>query len=72
MIQAHIQRRAPLLPDRQQIQELWEPSYAGWFSPGLDDRDLALLRVHIEAAAYGDARDSVMVPERQRATGGRT
>lgn len=69
-----ISGRALLLHDRQKMQELWEPSYAGWFSQGLDDRDLALLRVSIEAAAYWDARGSVMVqlvPERQRATGGR-
>jgi general stress protein 26 len=66
--------RALVLNDRQKMEELWNPDYATWFSQGLYDRDLQLLRVSVEAAAYWDARGSVMVqlmPERQRAGSGR-
>jgi general stress protein 26 len=67
--------RALLLNDRQKISELWDSDYAAWFSQGLYDRDLQLLRVSIEEAAYWDTRGSVMVqllPERQRASSGQT
>ena len=70
-----ISGRALLLQDRQKMTELWDPGYAAWFSQGLDDGDLQLLRVSVEAVAYWDTRDSVMVqlvPERQRASGGRS
>jgi general stress protein 26 len=32
-----------------------------WFPDGLDDPDLALLRVHVEAAEYWDSPSSTMV-----------
>jgi general stress protein 26/nucleotide-binding universal stress UspA family protein len=56
-----ISGRALLVQDRRKMEELWDPVYEGWFSQGLADRDLALLRVTIENAEYWDRRGSVMV-----------
>jgi general stress protein 26/nucleotide-binding universal stress UspA family protein len=70
-----ISGRALLVQDRQKMEELWDPVYEEWFSQGLDDRDLALLRVSVEGAEYWDRRGSVMVrlmPETQGAIRGRT
>ncbi|HZS08748.1 MAG TPA: pyridoxamine 5'-phosphate oxidase family protein [Blastocatellia bacterium] len=53
--------KALLVEDRQQMEELWDPVYEDWFSQGLADRDLALLRVSVESAEYWDSRGSVMV-----------
>jgi general stress protein 26/nucleotide-binding universal stress UspA family protein len=60
-----------LVQDRRKIEELWDPIYEGWFSQGLADRDLALLRVSVEEVEYWDASESLMVrlmPEPKSAT----
>jgi general stress protein 26/nucleotide-binding universal stress UspA family protein len=65
-----ISGRALLVQDRRKMEELWDPVYEEWFSQGLADRDLALLRVSVEGAEYWDRRGSVMVrlmPETQSA-----
>jgi general stress protein 26 len=46
--------RASLVRDREKIEELWDPSYRVWFAKGLDDPELALLRVDVRSAAYWD------------------
>lgn len=38
--------------DRQKSEELWTPFAKAWFPEGLDDPNLALLRVHIDRAEY--------------------
>jgi general stress protein 26 len=50
--------RATLVRDRQKIEELWNPLYKAWFPKGLDDPDLALLRVSVEGAEYWDSPSS--------------
>lgn len=49
---------AVLTRDRAKMRELWTPWIKPWFPRGLDDPDLALLRVTIEQAEYWDAPDS--------------
>jgi len=44
--------------DRQKIEELWNPILKAWFPKGLDDPDLALLKVTAEQAEYWDSRSS--------------
>jgi general stress protein 26/nucleotide-binding universal stress UspA family protein len=56
-----ISGKALLVQDRRKMEELWDPVYEDWFSQGLADRDLALLRVSVEGAEYWDSRGSVMV-----------
>jgi general stress protein 26 len=50
---------AELVHDKEKMQSLWSPWLKPWFPKGLDDPDLALLRVSILEAEYWDAPDSV-------------
>lgn len=52
---------AMLVRDRKMAEELWNPMYKAWFPKGLDDPQLALLRVDVEEAEYWDAPSSTMV-----------
>jgi general stress protein 26 len=47
--------------DRAKSQELWTPAMKAWFPDGLNDPDLALLRVQVEGAEYWDSPSSTMV-----------
>ena len=50
-----------LVRDKKMAEELWNPMYKAWFPKGLDDPQLALLRVDVEEAEYWDAPSSTMV-----------
>jgi general stress protein 26 len=52
---------ASLVRDRQKMEELWSPWFATWFPQGLNDPNLALLKVAVEQAEYWDAPSSTMV-----------
>ncbi len=52
--------KARLVRDRAKIEELWNPAYKAWFPEGLDDPDLALLKVSAEKAEYWDGNSSVV------------
>lgn len=52
---------AELVRDRRKIEQLWNPLYKAWFEKGLDDPDLALLKVRVEQAEYWDAPSSKFV-----------
>lgn len=52
--------RARLVRDRGKIEELWNPAYKAWFPDGLEDPDLALLKVTAEKAEYWDGQASVV------------
>lgn len=49
---------AELVADKAKMQALWTPWIKPWFPEGLDDPDLALLKVRIESAEYWDAPGS--------------
>jgi general stress protein 26 len=53
--------RAELVRDRSRIEDLWSPIYLTWFPSGLEDPELALIRVEVEAAEYWDAPSSRLV-----------
>jgi general stress protein 26 len=53
--------RATVVRDRAKSQELWTPAMKAWFPDGLNDPDLALLRVQVEGAEYWDSPSSTMV-----------
>jgi general stress protein 26 len=48
--------------DRERMRRLWGPALLAWFPRGLDDPDLALLRVDVDRAEHWDARSGAMVP----------
>ncbi len=52
---------ASVVQAREKMQELWCPVYRAWFPRGLDDPELALLRVDVERAEYWDMLSSSMV-----------
>lgn len=47
--------------DKEKAKELWKPLLKAWFPKGLEDPDLALLKVSVESAEYWDAPSSKMV-----------
>lgn len=52
---------ARLVRDKAKAKELWNPALKAWFPQGLDDPELALLRVEVEKAEYWDSPSSKMV-----------
>lgn len=53
--------RAEVVRDRDKLRELWHPLLKAWFPQGLDDPDLALVRVEPTRAEFWDAPSSTMV-----------
>jgi len=52
---------ATLVRDKVKAKELWDPKYKAWFPDGLDDPDLALLRVDVTKGEYWDTPGSAVV-----------
>jgi general stress protein 26 len=52
---------ARLVRDQAKARELWNPLLKAWFPKGVDDPELALLRVQVEKAEYWDSPSSKMV-----------
>ncbi len=52
---------AKLVRDKAAIQEHWSEAMRAWFPKGVDDPDVALLRVAVHEAEYWDAPNSTMV-----------
>lgn len=50
-----------LVRDQAKAKELWNPIYKAWFPKGLDDPNLALLRVDVDKAEYWDSPSSKVV-----------
>lgn len=53
--------RGSVSKDRQKMEELWNPVLKAWFPKGLDDPNLALLKVSVEEAEYWDSPNSTIV-----------
>ena len=56
-----ISGRAEVVDDKAKEKELWNPFIKAWFPKGLEDPELTLLKVKVEAAEYWDAPASTMV-----------
>jgi general stress protein 26 len=52
---------ARVVRDPAKAKELWNPLLKAWFPKGLDDPELALLRVEVEKAEFWDAPSGKMV-----------
>jgi general stress protein 26 len=55
-----ISGRARIELDGDAIRRFWTPAAAAWFPEGLDDPELALLRIEPELAEYWDVQASAM------------
>lgn len=53
--------KAELVRDRTKIEELWNPLFKAWFPDGLEDPNLALLKVNVDKAEYWDSPSSKVV-----------
>jgi general stress protein 26 len=53
--------RAAVVRDRAKMEELWNPVLKAWFPKGLEEPDIALLKVEVEQAEYWDTASSKMV-----------
>jgi len=52
---------AEIVEDAAKKQSLWNKGAAAWFKGGVDDPDLALVRVRIEHADYWDVKENKLV-----------
>lgn len=52
---------AKLVRDRSKMEQLWNPILKTWFPKGLDDPEIALLKVRVEQAEYWDSPSSAVV-----------
>ena len=52
---------AELVRDAAKNKELWNPIFKAWFPKGLDDPNLALLKIHVDHAEFWDSPSSTMV-----------
>lgn len=53
--------QAEIVQDRAKAKELWNPLYKAWFSEGLEDPELCLIKVTVESADYWDSPSSPVV-----------
>ncbi len=53
--------RAAIVRDRAKAKELWSEEQRVWFPGGIEDPDLALLKVKVDQAEYWDKPTSAMV-----------
>ncbi|HEX2644231.1 MAG TPA: pyridoxamine 5'-phosphate oxidase family protein [Thermoanaerobaculia bacterium] len=52
---------ARVVRDRAKAEELWNPFLKTWFPKGLDDPELALLKIEVQKAEYWDSPSSAMI-----------
>lgn len=50
-----------LIEDKDKIKELWNPLMKAWFTDGVDDPDLIIIKVKPHEANYWDSSSSKMV-----------
>lgn len=53
--------QAELVRDKSKMKELWNPIYKAWFPDGLNDPNLALLKIHVEKAEYWESANGMVV-----------
>lgn len=52
---------ASIVDDRAKIAELWTPMAKAWFPQGVDDPNLALLKLDVVRGEYWDSSSTKMV-----------
>ena len=55
-----ISGKAEVIRDKRKIEELWKPELKVWFPKGIDEPDIALLRLGIDKAEYWDGPSSTV------------
>jgi general stress protein 26 len=57
----HLEGRATVSRDKAKIKELWEPILKTWFTEGIDDPRITVIRVEPTAGYYWDTKHGNMV-----------
>ncbi|NDJ19180.1 pyridoxamine 5'-phosphate oxidase family protein [Myxacorys almedinensis] len=52
--------QAELVRDKQMMEQLWVPDLKAWFPNGIDEPDIALLKVSVEKAEYWDSPSGIV------------
>jgi len=52
-----ISGRAQIINDKEKAKELWKKEYEMWFPEGLNDPDLALIKIDVDEAEYWESPD---------------
>ena len=52
--------RAVVVRDRGEIKKRWNPALTAWFPKGVDEPDIALLKVSVDRAEYWDSPSSAV------------
>ncbi len=47
--------RAELVRDHEKIKQLWQPQLKAWFPNGVDEPDIALIKINADQAEYWDS-----------------
>lgn len=50
-----------IIVDRKKVEELWNPMYKAWFPEGVNDPDIAALKVQVTSADVWDSPSSKVV-----------
>lgn len=58
---ASLSGRASISQDRSMMEKLWNPIFKAWFPEGLEDPEIALITVDVEAADLWDSPPSKLV-----------
>ncbi len=53
--------RGSLVTDRETLEKYWNPAVKAWFPEGLEDPELALIRVDVESAEIWDSPPGLFV-----------
>lgn len=52
---------AEVIQNKEKQEELWNPFYRAWFSQGIDDPDLCLIKVVVKSVDYWKSPESKLV-----------
>lgn len=65
----HIYGMATISEDKQKIKELWQPILKTWFTEGVDDPRISVIRVEPLEGYYWDTKNNIVVGMLKRAAG---
>ncbi len=52
---------ASIITDKEKIKEFWKPIAKAWFTEGVDDPHITLLKIHPKDAYYWDTRNNKLI-----------
>ncbi len=65
----HIYGKATISEDKQKIKELWQPILKVWFTEGIDDPRISVIKVEPLEGYYWDTKNNAVIGMIKRAAG---